>query len=114
MTRLITACALCLAILAAPAVAQQNAPPPAQQTDADRTMEGQLVKVDSTAKLITVKDKEGKETIISYNDQTQIAGADDSQALTGKTGSNLKITYRENRGMNVASKIEVVQAQPKG
>jgi hypothetical protein len=74
----------------------------------EKTFEGKLTKVDDKAKLITVKGADDKEMSFSYNDATQMTGVDKGPAgLTGKTGSNLKITYRENRGANLASKIEV-------
>ena len=80
---------------------------------AEKTFEGRLTKVDDKAKLITVKGADDKEMSFSYNDQTQMAGVDKGpEGLTGKTGSNLKIWYRENRGANLASKIEVQGAAP--
>jgi len=81
------------------------APAPAAQ---EKTFEGRLSKVDDKAKLITVKGADDKEMSFSYNDQTQMLGVDKGpEGLTGKTGSNLKVWYRENRGANLASKIEV-------
>jgi hypothetical protein len=78
----------------------------------DKTFEGQLVKVDTTAKTISVKgtdDRQPKEMSFSYDDSTQVIGGDKTvQGLTGKTGSDLKITYREDRGTNQVTKIEMV------
>jgi hypothetical protein len=49
----------------------------------------------------------------AYNDDTQVVSPDKSvQGLTGQTGSDLRITYREVRGVNMAIKIELVE--PKG
>jgi hypothetical protein len=92
-----------------------QAPGGGQQAPAaqEKTFEGRLTKVDDKAKLITVKGADDKEMSFSYNDQTQMAGVDKGpEGLTGKTGSTLKIWYRENRGANLASKIEVQGAAP--
>lgn len=112
MKRLATFAAVSAAILMTFCLAgfSQNAPVPGQPAPAaqDRTFEGLLTKVDDTAKLITVKGADSKEMAFSYNDQTQMVGVDKGpEGLTGKSGSSLKITYRENRGVNLASKIEV-------
>lgn len=83
------------------------------QTPADKTWTGQLVKVDTTAKLISGKGSDQKEMSFAYNDDTQVVSPDKSvQGLTGQTGSDLRITYREVRGVNMAIKIELVE--PKG
>jgi Cu/Ag efflux protein CusF len=110
----LTVCALL--ILSLTAFAQQApAPggPPAQQNApqaAEKSYTGTLSKVDLTAKEITVKGSDNKEMVFTFTDQTQMSGIDEKpQGLSGKTGANLKITYRENRGSNVASKIEVEQ-----
>jgi hypothetical protein len=87
--------------------AQQTQTPPSQ-TESVRTFEGQLSKVDSTAKTIILKGTDDKEMTFSYNDTTQVVGADDIQGLTGKTGASLKVSYRDNRGSNQATKIEVL------
>jgi hypothetical protein len=98
---------------AAPAAPREQGPatPPAQQNApqaAEKSFTGTLSKVDLTAKEITVKGADNKDMVFSFNDQTQMSGVDNSpQGLSGKTGSNLKITYREARGQNMASKIEV-------
>lgn len=87
--------------------------PGGAQAAQEKTFEGKLSKVDDKAKLITVKGADDKEMSFSYNDQTQMLGVDKgAEGLTGKTGSTLKIWYRENRGANLASKIEVQGATP--
>jgi hypothetical protein len=89
--------------------------PGGQQAPAaeEKTFQGHLIKVDDKAKLITVKGADDKEMAFSYNDQTQMVGVDKGpEGLTGKAGSDLKIWYRENRGANLASKIEVQGADP--
>jgi hypothetical protein len=83
------------------------------QTPAEKTWTGQLVKVDTTAKLVSGKGADQKEMSFSYNDETQVVSPEKTiQGLTGKTGSDLRITYREERGSNMATKIELVEKQP--
>jgi hypothetical protein len=119
MKRLTTLMAVCtvfvltLSLTAFALQAPQQPPaggPPAGQTppSAEKTMSGQLSKVDATAKEITLKSADNKETIFTYNDQTKISGVEGGpQGLAGRTGANLKVTYRENRGANLATQIEV-------
>jgi hypothetical protein len=94
---------------AAPEPQGQNPPGPPDQS-ALRTFEGELSKVDSTAKTITVKaTAPDREMVFTYDDQTQVAGTGDGiQGLTGKMGSALKVSYRsDQRGINYATKIEI-------
>ena len=75
---------------------------------AEKNYSGQLGKVDDKAKEITLKGTDNKEMMFTWDDKTQITGVEGGpQGLTGKTGSALKVTYRENRGANLATKIEV-------
>jgi Cu/Ag efflux protein CusF len=121
MRRFATPLAVCVLLIFALTAFAQQAPapgerggPPAQQNPpqaTDKNYTGTLSKVDLTAKEITVKGSDNKEMVFTFTDTTQMSGFENSQGLSGKTGSNLKITYRENRGANVASKIEVEQPQ---
>ena len=90
---------------AQPAAGQQ---PPAAA--AEKSFSGQLAKVDDKAKEITLKGTDNKEMMFTWDDKTQITGVDGPQGLTGKTGSNLKVSYREAAGRNLATKIEVAAA----
>ena len=118
LTTLMVVCAVFVLTLSVTAFALQNpAQPPAQNPPAqnppaaDKTYQGQLSKVDATAKEIILKGADNKEMVFTYNDQTKMTGVDNgAQGLAGKSGSNLKVTYRENRGTNLATLIEV-QAQ---
>jgi hypothetical protein len=80
------------------------------QTPAEKTWTGQLVKVDTTSKIVSGKGSDDKEMSFTYNDDTQVISPDKSvQGLTGKAGSDLRITYREERGTNLATKIELME-----
>jgi hypothetical protein len=96
--------------LAIPGVQDPGAAP--RQPAQTRTFEGELTKVDATAKTITVKGSEpNREMVFSYDDQTEVIGADYGvRGLAGNTGTQLKVSYRDQQGMNVATKIEI---QPK-
>ena len=103
---MILAAGVALALVASPAlVAGSQA---GQALTTEKTYEGQLSKVDLASKTIEVKGADSKMMSFSFNEQTQMLGIDKApQGLTGKTGSDLKVTYRENRGSNLAVKIEV-------
>ena len=78
-----------------------------------KVFEGQLLKVDAAAKSISVKGSTGPEMVFSYDDKTEVLGpAKDVQGLTGKSGTALKITYRQEKGSNWATRIEIVEKPP--
>ena len=131
MTRKLTFTAVCGALLlvfsltAFPQQAtppKQNNPPeqtppaipPGQETPvpAERSFEGNLTKVNLAARIITVKGAEDKEMMFVYNDDTQMTGIDNTpQGLIGKTGTRLKVTFKESRGINLATKLEGSQTE---
>ena len=79
---------------------------------AERTFEGHLTKVNLAARIITVKGDDEKEAMFVYNDDTQMTGIENTpQGLVGKTGTRLKVTYKESRGINLATKLEGSQTE---
>jgi Cu/Ag efflux protein CusF len=120
MRSLVTSLTVCFLLVFSLVAFGQNppaAPPgaqaPAQQERpqaAEKTYSGTLSKVDLTAKEITVKGADNKDMVFTFNDKTQMSGIENQQGLSGKTGSNLRVTYQEGRA-NVATKIEVAAAQ---
>jgi len=71
-----------------------------------------LSKVDTAAKLIAVRGPDQKDMIFNYSDDTQVISPDKTvQGLSGKTGAQLRISYREERGSNIATKIELMEKQ---
>src|SRR5215471_20922286 len=136
MTKLFSLAAICVAVMlvVAPfAAAQDKAGPPAggppgqekgippaggQEkggplvggAQAAKTFEGQLAKVDTAAKTITVKGAGNMEMEFAYTEQTQVSGPEkDVQGLASKTGSTLRVTYREAGANKVATRIEVAE-----
>ena len=96
----------------APAPTTRQAPAPADKATAEKTFSGQLSKVDTSAKLIAVKGPDQKDMMFNYNDETQVISPDKTvQGLSGKTGAQLRISYREERGTNLATKIELVETK---
>ena len=86
------------------ASAGQAAPPdaaPAQAAAASAS--GELVKVDATAKTLTIK-ADGRDQQFSFNDQTKITGAQGAAGLATMEGSQVTVMYGKDR---VASEIRV-------
>jgi hypothetical protein len=131
MTRKLTnvaVCAVFLLVFSQPAISQQPPRPeqdnPPQQTPlpmppgqdnpvpAERNFEGHLTKVNLAAQIITVKGEDDKEMMFVYNDETQMSGIENTpQGLIGKTGTRLKVTYKESRGINLAIRLEGSQSE---
>ena len=113
MRKLLTVTAISVAVMLVVlplAYGQEKGAPSAQA--AEKVFQGQLTKVDATAKSITVKGAGDKEMSFVYTDSTQIVGPDKTiQGLAGKPGSELKVTYRESGGKQTATKIETVEKQ---
>ena len=78
-----------------------------ERPSTDKIFNGLLTKVDAAANSISVRGPDNKEMTFHYTDETKIIGENNVQGLTGKPGAQLKITYQEERGQNMATKIEV-------
>jgi hypothetical protein len=93
--------AIALAVLAlsgAPLLAQQPPPPQPERPAASQaamSLTGDLIKVDSTAKTLTVKAADGAETVFAYNDSTTVTGAKDVAGLATMTNQKVTINYTE-------------------
>jgi Cu/Ag efflux protein CusF len=99
---------------ASSALAFQQAAPPAQERPAARASQaqGELVKVDSDAKMITIKNAEGAELQFAFTDKTEVTGAQDGVAgLATKAGTKVTVEYTEAGGAKTATRI-AVQAPP--
>jgi hypothetical protein len=113
ITTLAGLCTTLLLTLCLNALPHQDNPEQQAPVPAEKTFEGHLTKVNIEAKLITVKGDDDKEIMFVFNNDTAMTGVENSpQGLTGKTGTRLKITYRESRGINLATKIEASATEP--
>jgi len=108
----------CLTAFPQDSTPQQTPPPatPGQESPvpAEKSFEGHLTKVNVAARIITVKGDADKEMMFVYNEQTEMTGVENTpQGLIGKTGTRMKVTYKESRGINLATKIEGSQTEQK-
>jgi hypothetical protein len=68
--------------------------------------------VDADAKTLTAKDAADKEMIFHYTDKTEIVGSEKTiQGLAAKSGAKLSITYKVEKGLNNATRIEMQPLQ---
>jgi len=88
----------------------QKAAPMAQAQETPQIFEGELMKVDATAKTLSVKSSDGQEMEFRYNDQTLISGADGGvEGLATKSGTPVSVHF--DSVTRTAAKIEVRQRQ---
>ena len=110
----ISTCLVFVLILSTAAIYAGAAPQAGgqQQAQEEKVFEGALVRIDTNAKMLTVKGTDDKEWQFTYTDATQVMGPDRSiQGLAGKSGAALKITYRVEQGKNHATRIEVASPE---
>lgn len=85
----------------APTLAQQAAP----KTEVAM---GELVRVDTTAKTISIRPEKGDPMVFTYTDATKVTGAGDSVAgLATMAGTSVTVHYTKQQQNNVASEIVV-------
>ena len=111
----VAASLICLA--SAPILASQQPPPPApaqapapaQEKASANTVSGDLLKVDAEAKTITVKAADGVESVIGYNDKTEVTGARGVAGLATMKDQKVTVTFTEDSmtKAKTASKIAV-------
>ena len=88
----------------------ERAAPMAQAQETPQIFDGELLKVDATAKTLSVKNSEGREMEFRYNDQTLISGADGGvEGLATKSGTPVSVHF--DTTTRTAAKIEVRQRQ---
>jgi len=82
----------------------------AQAESKGQVFEGQLTKVDSAAKTLSVKNSKGMEMEFQYTDQTLITGAEGGiEGLATKSGAQVRVHF--DAASKTATKIEVRQRQ---
>lgn len=88
----------------------EKAKPMAQAQETTQIFEGELMKVDATAKTLSVKSFGGQEMEFRYNDQTLISGAESGvEGLATKSGTPMSVHL--DTATRTAIKIEVRQHQ---
>ena len=81
---------------------------PAGQAAQPTSASGELVKVDATAKTLTIK-ADGRDQQFSFNDQTKITGAQNAAGLATMEGSQVTVMYGKDR---TATEIRVTPKKP--
>ena len=132
LQRLTTATAVaCTAFLGASLAAQQPqpSPNPSPQTEprpapqprteqpdrpkADTSLKGELVKVDTTAKMLTIKTAEGKTEMVAYTDATKVTGAESGIAgLANQSNTKVTVKFTGPDIARVATEIVVEKDKP--
>ena len=75
-------------------------------------VKGEVVKVDSEAKKITIKGADGVETHFAYTAATEVGGGQEGVAgLATKTGTKVTVHFKTDAGTKTATKIEVDDAK---
>ena len=91
---------------------RQKQPAQAQAQGKLQTFDGELAKVDASAKRLWVKGSDGKEVEFGYNEQTQIIGAEGSiEGLATMSGSRVKVHFDEASKTAAAIEIQGKQRQ---
>ena len=90
---------------AAPAAPAAQAAQAAQES----TLKGELVRVDTTAKTISIRTEGATAPMVfSYTDSIKVSGAGDSIAkISSMTGSPVTVTFTKQTPNNLAVRIEV-------
>lgn len=80
------------------------------EEEAPQTFQGELVSVDDAAQTLTVRDSEGTEMQFTYNDETQVSGADEGVAgLATKSGAQVAVSYQEEGASKTAVQIHIME-----
>ena len=79
---------------------------PAGQAAQATSASGELVKVDATAKTITVK-ADGRDQQFTFNEATKISGAQGPAGLATMEGSQVTVTYTTKDRVMTATEIRV-------
>lgn len=99
-----------------PAPAPDPRPAPQLRTDtpkADTSLKGELVKVDTTTRMLTIKTADGKTEMVAYNDDTKVTGAETGLAgLANQSNSKVTVKFTGAGLTRIASEIVVEKDRP--
>jgi len=104
----------------APASPQEKAKDPAPAAPVEeakdegkvKTITGELVKVDTEKKILSVKMADGAEWAFDYTSSTEISGSKDEQGLATSEGSKVVVHYTTADDKKTATKVEVQPPPP--
>ncbi len=100
-----------VATFAAVAPQQPGGQDQAQQQSA-QTLSGTLMSVDPDAQTFIVQDAGGNQVTFHYDDQTEVAGAEQSiEGLASQSGTQVTVTFEQQESARMATKIEIQEAQ---
>ena len=107
-------CLMVIAVVTFASAQQQarpgdQAPAPAQAAPAPAPAmaAGELTKVDTAAKTISIKTEQGGEMKFTYTDATKVVGADGVAGLATTSGAKVIVKYRSQGQNMVATEVEV-------
>lgn len=99
-----------------PAPTPDPRPAPQLRTDtpkADTSLKGELVKVDTTTRMLTIKTTDGKTEMVAYNDDTKVTGAETGIAgLANQSNSKVTVKFTGAGLTRIASEIVVEKDRP--
>jgi YD repeat-containing protein len=108
--------ATALIVPGAQAFAQSGSSQNTRQQQQEQTIaRGQLVSVNPTNKMLTIRDTAGQSTEFKYNDDTKVTGAERGVAgLATMSGEQVTVHYMMQGSDKIATQIEVQprQSQP--
>jgi hypothetical protein len=112
---LLASAALIVSVLPVQAQQADASAPAAQQQEQQQpqalTAQGQLLRVDATAKTIAIRTASG-EMQFTYTDSTKVTGAGNSVAgLATMANASVTVTYAKQGQTNVASAIDVAKKE---
>jgi hypothetical protein len=89
--------------------------PPANRDQAQPTVaQGELTRVDATAKTLSIRTAQGADMQFRYTEETKIIGADKGVAgLATMAGSQVRVSHTKQGTDNVASQVEVLPQEKK-
>ena len=92
-----------------PPSAQQ--PPPSQQPPAAQQASGELVRVDTNAKTLSIKTSSGSDMVFTYSDATKVTGGEQNVAgLATKSGAKVTVHFTMKGQDRVATQIDIEKA----
>ncbi|MFB3906441.1 MAG: hypothetical protein ACE15E_23600 [Acidobacteriota bacterium] len=78
----------------------------------EKSVMGDLKRIDSDAKKVVVTTSTGTDMEFLYDDSTQVVGAGGTiEGLSASTGTKVTVFYKEEGGQNKATKIQVKEAK---